>query len=184
MVFPHVWNAMALFSREWNLIWLPLNILFHSLLFFFFSNKGCAPSNSKKRSLSGPVPGPSNSKKQVLSGPGSVPFVDSHVSTKNRRISDLVDNNEGDAIIKAAIRIFQNRGQKNAAKVLEILEENPKDFSSLHGFISEVENKKDKSPMMTPKQGLFHMLGMYLQFTHLKHSKAKCSKPMAFTISC
>ena len=103
---------------------------------------------------------PSTSKKRRLSGP--VPFADSHVSTKNRRISDLVDKNEGDAIIKAAIRIFENRGHKNAAKALEILEENPNNFSNLHGFISEVENKKDKSPMMTPRQGLFHMLGMYL----------------------
>ena len=102
---------------------------------------------------------PSNSKKRKLSGP--VPFVDSHVSTKNRRISDVVDKHDSDAIIKAAIRIFQNRGHKNAAKALEILEENPNDFSNLHGFISEVENKKDKSPMMTPRQGLFHMLGMY-----------------------
>ena len=102
---------------------------------------------------------PSNSKKRRLSGP--VPYIDSHVSTKNRRISDVVDKHDSEAIIKAAIRIFKNRGQKNAAKALEILEENPNDFSNLHGFISEVENKKDKSPMMTPRQGLFHMLGMY-----------------------
>ena len=102
---------------------------------------------------------PSNSKKRRLSGP--VPYIDGHVSTKNRRISDVVDKHDSDAIIKAAIRIFKNRGQKNAAKALEILEENPNDFSNLHGFISEVENKKDKSPMMTPRQGLFHMLGMY-----------------------
>ena len=104
---------------------------------------------------------PSNSKKRRLSGPGPVPFIDSHVSTKNRRISDVVDKHDSDAIIKAAIRIFQNRGHKNAAKALELLEENPNDFSNLHGFISEVENKKDKSPKMTPRQGLFHMLGMY-----------------------
>ena len=106
--------------------------------------------------------GPSNSKKRRLSG--NVPFIDGHVSTstKNRRISDVVDKHDSDAIIKAAIRIFQNRGHKNAARALEILEENPNDFSNLHGFISEVENKKDKSPKMTPRQGLFHMLGMYL----------------------
>ena len=102
---------------------------------------------------------PSNSKKRRLSGP--VPYIDSHVSTKNRRISDVVDKHDSEAIIKAAIRIFKNRGQKNAAKALEILDENPNDFSNLHGFISEVENKTDKSPMMTPRQGLFHMLGMY-----------------------
>ena len=73
----------------------------------------------------------------------------------------MLEKNEDDAIIKAAIRIFQNRGHKNAAKALEILEETPEDFTKLHEFVSEVDKKKDKSPMMTPRQGLFHMLGGY-----------------------
>lgn len=91
-----------------------------------------------------------------------VPFAESHISTKKRRISDIIEKNENDAIIKAAIKIFQNRGHKNAAKALEILEENPENFSELHEFVSEVEDKKDKSSKMTARQGLFHMLGRYL----------------------
>ena len=100
-----------------------------------------------------PVAGPS--KKRPVS------YADAHRTTKSKRVATLVGdiNHPPDEIIRAAIKIFKDRGHKSAARILEILNDDPEDLEPVREFICEMEAKpKSKSYELLPFEGLGHLL--------------------------
>ena len=113
-------------------------------------------SSAKKRPHPESDQNPSPSKK----APGPhFEYEQSSPSTKNRRVLEIVKNYHPDAILRAAIKVLQNQGHKDASRVLEKIQQDPNDLSHAQSFIDVVSREKGKMPsVITPARALHHKL--------------------------
>jgi hypothetical protein len=98
-------------------------------------------------------------------------------STKNRRVLEIVNNFHPDAILRAAIKVLQNQGHKDASRVLEKIQKDPNDLSHAQSFIDVVSREKGKIPsVITPARALHHKLEIGLS-TRQYDKTAKLGNP-------
>ena len=93
----------------------------------------------------------------------TIPF---STRTKERRVSNILNDFTHDAIVSAAVRSFKAQGNDNAAGILKLLMEDPDDVCSVKNYVSKVKQKdegkgkgkgKGRSPtIITPNEALAH----------------------------
>ena len=111
------------------------------------ANKRPHPESDQNPSPSKKAPGP------------HFEYEQSSPSTKNRRVLEIVNKFHPDAIIRAAIKVLQNQGHKDASRVLEKIQKDPNDLSHAQSFIEVVSREKGKVPsVISPVRALHHKL--------------------------
>ena len=101
-----------------------------------------------------------------LAPPEPSKTIPSSQRTKDRRVSNILNDFTHDAIVSAAVRSFKAQGNDNAAGILKLLMEDPDDLGSVKNFVSKVKQKdegkgkgkgKGRSPtIITPNKALAH----------------------------